>query len=210
MPGLAVLPLHLPDPPTFVLPPGEKITGEVNPIELEVICYFCNLLKPERVFEIGTFRGRTTLGIAMNMDGGKVFTLDTLIPPDNMAERDRNLMLPRDEIGAVYQLNNNYAPDIVQLFGDSRHFNFAPWHGLVDFIFIDGSHDFWSVLFDLYHAKQMVTKTGTIICHDYGPWEKGVQDAVSVFWQQYQLTGVHILETSLACFGEDIIKTCFP
>lgn len=210
MPGLAVFPLHIPAPPNFKLPPGNKVDGEVNPIELVVLCYFCSLLKPKRVFEIGTFRGRTTLGMAMNMGGGKVFTLDMLTPPDNMTDRDRNLMLPYNEIGAVYRSNNDYAPDIIQLYGDSKRFNFAPYHGQMDLIFIDGSHDFWSTLFDLYHAKQMITETGTIICHDCADWEKGVTDAVNVFWQQYDLVGIRPEGTSLACFGKGIIDTCFP
>ena len=82
MPGIAVFPLCLPDPSTFKIPPGEKVKGEINPIELAVICYLCNALEPKRIFEIGTFRGRTTLGMAMNMDGGEIFTLDMLAPPN--------------------------------------------------------------------------------------------------------------------------------
>lgn len=213
MPGISSFPLHLPTPPTYRLPPGKKIAGEVNPIELEVICHFCTLLKPRRIFEIGTFRGRTTLGMAMNMDedeDSRVFTLDLLTPFASMEARDRLLMLDREEIGAIYRTFSDYPGKIVQLFGNSKRFNFAPYHGMMDLVFVDGSHDFWSVVFDLYNAKQMVTEAGTIICHDYAPWEKGVQDAASVFCWQYNLTGVHIEGTALVGFGKNIIDICFP
>jgi len=213
MPGLAVLPLNIPPDTGFRTVTIPKVEGEINDVELKVLCYLCHLLKPKRVFEIGTFRGRTTLALAMSMDGGEegqLFTLDVLAAPAEMTERDESLMLPYDEIGAVYRGVDGYSTEIFQLFGDSKRYNFAPYHDSIDFIFIDGSHDFWSTLFDLYNAKKMITGRGTIICHDYGPWEKGVTDAVSVFWQQYQLTGVHIQQTSLVCFGKDIIDICFP
>ena len=210
MPGVRSLPLYIPLEADFKVPDTPRVTGEVNDIELRVLCYLCSELKPKHVFEIGTFRGRTTLGLAMNMNGGKIFTLDILTSPNNIEERDRELMLPREEIGMLYRLSNNYAPDIVQLYGDSKVFNFAPYYKLMDLIFIDGSHDFWSTLFDLYHAKQMITETGTIICHDCADWEKGVTDAVNVFWQQYGLVGIRPEGTSLACFGKGIIDICFP
>ena len=210
MPGVISSPLCIPPEADFRVPDTPRVTGEVSDTELRVLCYLCSELKPKHVFEIGTFRGRTTLGLAMNMGGGKIFTLDILTPPNNIGERDRSLMLPYEEIGAGYLSNNDYASYIVQLYGDSKAFDFAPYYKLMDLVFIDGSHDFWSTLFDLYNAKQMVTETGTIICHDCADWERGVTDAVNVFWQQYDLVGIRPEGTTLACFGKGIIDICSP
>jgi hypothetical protein len=57
--------------------------------------------------------------------------------------------------------------NIVQLYGDSGTFDFSPYYGNVDFMFIDGSHAYDYVKNDTLAALKMVRVGGTIIWHDY-------------------------------------------
>jgi hypothetical protein len=55
---------------------GRK-SGDVQEMDLLALCTITASHRPKRIFEIGTFRGRSTLCLALNADPeGKVFTLD--------------------------------------------------------------------------------------------------------------------------------------
>src|SRR5215831_19609127 len=57
--------------------------GTQSLFQLFIINSLCSLFRPLRLFEFGTFRGRTTLNLAANSpDGATVFTLD--LPTENI------------------------------------------------------------------------------------------------------------------------------
>jgi hypothetical protein len=59
------------------------------------------------------------------------------------------------------------AHKIVQLYGDSATFDYRPYLGTVDFLFIDGSHSYHYVLNDSWAALRLVRGRGLILWHDY-------------------------------------------
>lgn len=113
-------------------------------IDIISLCLICRLLRPKVVFEIGTLFGHTTVQLALNTpDDAKIYTLD--LPPDVVQPRLR--ITPADDaIISSYRGASEWsffnqavvASKIIRLFGDSADFDYSPYHGQVDFFFIDG------------------------------------------------------------------------
>lgn len=151
--------------------------GNVSLLELLVISRLVAALRCELVFEIGTFDGRTTLNIAANTSG-QVVTLD--LPASDIESTD----LPIDPSDAKYIekpvsgarfLTRPERTRIVQVFGDSATFDFTPWYGRTDLVFIDGAHSKEYVLNDTDRALRLLKSMGGIILwHDYDAAFDGV------------------------------------
>jgi hypothetical protein len=65
------------------------------------------------------------------------------------------------------------AGKISTLIGNSITFDFSAWKRSIDFLFIDGGHDFLTVKADTENALKMVAleKPACIMWHDYRSWE---------------------------------------
>ncbi len=127
------------------------------------------MLKPERVFEIGTSQGRTTALIAMNTPATtKIFTLD--LPPEATLPTgvsDLHLIeLARKELGIAFR-DTNWATRITQLLGDSEGFDFKLYFDSIDLATVDGSHTYKFVLCDSLNAFRMIRPGGVILWHDF-------------------------------------------
>lgn len=70
--------------------------------------------------------------------------------------------------GTVWEKN------IIQLFGDSARFDYAPYLGRMDVIFIDGSHSYEYVRNDTEVALKLAGPSALILWHDYQPFWSGV------------------------------------
>lgn len=145
--------------------------GNVAPYELEVIASLVKATKPHAVFEIGTFDGRTTLNMAANApNGATIFTLD--LPSSELGatvfslELNEDIFVKKDHPGARIAKSDGKS-NIIQLLGDSGSFDFRPYYGIIDFMFIDGSHSYNYVKSDTLAALKMVRPGGVIIWHDY-------------------------------------------
>jgi predicted O-methyltransferase YrrM len=151
--------------------------GNVSLLELLVISRLVAARQPELIFEIGTFDGRTTLNLAANTKG-QVLTLDlpaseidsTRLPID---PSDANY-IDKPASGARFK-GREEASRITQLLGDSASFDFTPWYGKVDLVFIDGAHSKEYVLNDTEKAQRLLRPGGGIILwHDYDASFDGV------------------------------------
>lgn len=152
--------------------------GNVSVLELLSINALVATRAPKHLFEIGTFDGRTTLNmIANSPDGAVIYTLD--LPKNDLGKTAFSLD-PRDEkyvdkeVSGARFLRTKWADSVVQLFGDSAKFDFTPYHGRMDAIFIDGSHHFDYVKSDTEAALKLVSPNGLIMWHDYQPDWPGV------------------------------------
>lgn len=155
--------------------------GNVTLLELLVLAQLVASRQPEAVFEIGTFDGRTTLNLAANTRG-RVFTLD--LPAAQIADTSLGLdpadtaYISKPASGERF-LGTREASRITQVFGDSATFDFSPWHGKIDFVFIDGSHSKEYVLSDTQRALRLLRPMGGIIAwHDYNSVWSGVTTAL--------------------------------
>jgi predicted O-methyltransferase YrrM len=216
MPGVLLPPatdLTLPpdDIPIVVREPLH-VAGNVSPFELIIICKFVRALRPKRLFEIGTFDGRTTLNLAANSPtDAVVYTLDlpqaaldaTHLP---LEAADRQY-IDKCTSGSRY-VNTDREKQIVQLWGDSATFDFSPYKGNIDFVFVDGSHSYEYVLHDSRSALALLRDgKGLILWHDYGtPWWHGVTRALNELFLQIGVFGRlrRIEGTALACLAAGV------
>lgn len=160
------------NPPRIVLQPlpGEGIDTPID--ELAYLALLCAALRPKVIFEFGTFRGRTALNFALNSPTDcRVFTLD--LPRD---ERDVVLSRVNPADAAIIRasetgrdcLGSDVAHKIEQLYGDSTRFDFRPFYGQVDLVFVDGGHDFEVASSDTRNALAMTRPGGLVVWHDFG------------------------------------------
>lgn len=149
--------------------------GNVDERELLAICRIARANAPSRIFEFGTFDGRTTLNLAANAAAGaRVHTLDL---PAEAAGATAAALEPDDlqyvrkaESGTRYR-GSDLESAIEQLYGDSATFDYAPYVGAMDFVFVDASHAYDYVINDSLRAIELLGALGgTILWHDYARW----------------------------------------
>jgi predicted O-methyltransferase YrrM len=144
-------------------------TGAVA--ELAVLALICKASRPERIFEIGTFRGRTALNFALNTpERCRIHTLD-LPPHEKRLARQKagsadEDIISRSDPGVDYR-GKDVAHKIEQLYGDSSDFDFSPYFDSMDIVFVDGAHHYDAALSDTTNALRMVRPGGVIIWHDF-------------------------------------------
>jgi predicted O-methyltransferase YrrM len=134
------------------------------------LCLIARLLRPKRIFEIGTLNGYTTLHFAANAPDAEIYTLD--LPPNGAIRLNTTLA---DDYFSGNSLKRSRMfegrPEetrIHPLYGDSAVFDFSPYHDSVDFFFIDGSHSFEYVRNDTLRALECCHTGSVIAWHDYG------------------------------------------
>ncbi len=158
--------------PVIMLEP-DSANGNVTEWELFCIAQLVANHKPAACFEIGTFDGRTALNMAANMaEDGHVYTLD--LPPSGLdstalkiAHGDESFI--KKEASGTRFKDSAYAHKITQLWGDSATFDYAPYAGKMDLVFVDGSHSYDYVKKDTETALKLLKPEGGIILwHDYG------------------------------------------
>jgi predicted O-methyltransferase YrrM len=197
------LPEVLPETFTQQIVEQSFATGNVSPLELCVLNELVREHAPAAVLELGTFDGRTTLNLAANTPPEtKIWTLD--LPAADvqktrfaLATGDRSYVV-KDRSGARFE-NRPESAKIVQLHGDTATFDFSPWFGKIDFVFIDASHGYDYVLNDSRIALKLLRNgKGVIVWHDYGGWP-GVTAALNHLRREPDFRDVvHIEGTTLA------------
>ena len=152
-----------------------SLFGETPPHDILALCTLVRMAAPKRVFEFGTFTGRTTLNLALNSPpDSKIFTLDLSDEERlGLGEQRWENTFPQSMIGEKYRVSE-HAHRITQLLGDSTKFDTSPYAHSMDFIFIDGCHDYEFVKSDTGKALEMLAPGGTIAWHDYVPDFSGV------------------------------------
>jgi len=162
---------------------AEAVDGNVSELELIGICRIVRAMRPQVVFEFGTFDGRTTLNLAANApEDARVHTLDLpradLSALSSRIEVAERRYVDKDVSGARF-LGTPFASRIVQHFGDSATFDYSPLHGTVDLAFVDASHAFEYVVNDSLQALRLLSPEGGIVLwHDYARWD-GVTGALN-------------------------------
>ncbi len=163
-------------------PPPERLITMKLPFRrdlfaLETCVLLCaaRLVRARRFFEFGTFLGTTTLNLALNApEDAEIFTLDLPAEEAKMVTRsddEGERIRERLSYGGVMDFTGlACAGKIKQLAGDSRTFDFSPFAGYFDLIFIDGGHSLETVSSDTANAFRMIGKgrPACIFWHDYG------------------------------------------
>lgn len=149
--------------------PGVGINTAID--ELAYLALITRSCEPRNIFEIGTYRGRTALNFALNSpEECVIWTLD--LPFD---QRELDLERTNSADAAIVEASYTGADykrkdcewKIRQLYGNSLSFDFSPYVGTMDIVFVDGAHDYEVVRSDTSNAVRMVRPGGFIIWHDF-------------------------------------------
>jgi predicted O-methyltransferase YrrM len=165
----------------FELPYGERM----------VMSAIVNALQPRSVFEFGTYTGSTTQLIADACpDQCVVHTLD--LPAKDLA----GTSVADADIGSRFKGRSEYAGRIVQHRSRSLAFDYAPFEGRIDLVYVDGSHKFEDVLHDSRMGARMLSPTGVMIWDDYAVGSIPVAAALNVLTGEMNIA--RIFSTRLA------------
>jgi predicted O-methyltransferase YrrM len=143
--------------------------GSMTITEISSLCHLVAARRPRKVLEIGSFRGLTTLNIAMNTPDAEIHTLD--LPPDfdptqtQFENHDANIIRAR---GFYHYDGREEASRIHQHYGDTATFDYEEIGGGVDFCLIDAAHSYAYVRNDTAKALALMTADGLLLWHDYG------------------------------------------
>jgi len=149
----------------------------IHPVEVAILSQLVSYLKPQKLFEIGTYSGFTTYHFSINApEKACIYTLD--LPKHfkvqhkedlkNYSYDDLNVIeLSKSNVDRRVYRNTPAEQKIKDLFGDSREFDFAPYYGKIDLVYIDGNHSYDYVKSDTEQALKMVRENGVIVWHDY-------------------------------------------
>jgi predicted O-methyltransferase YrrM len=130
-------------------------------------------LEVRSVFEIGTYIGLTAWTLARNLPDAIITTLEI---PSAATPR---LALEKDDLHRASgdRLVYKSAPEaarIEQHWGDSAEFDFSPWYGRVDLVYVDGAHSEAYVKSDTDNALKMLSQDGALVWDDYWRLSPGV------------------------------------
>jgi hypothetical protein len=162
-----------------LLPPRAWLdAGNQSPDGLTFLVSLAKHLSAKSVFEIGTYNGVTAWSIARNVSGVMVDTLD--LPPTDVpslpiedGDHHHRKGFPTRE----YPLPSD-AGKVRQHWGDSSSFDFSPWAGKCDLVYVDGAHSAPYVRADSTNALQMVARSGAIVWDDYWRQIHGVREVM--------------------------------
>lgn len=144
-------------------------------LETAVLVALLKALGAQRVLEIGTLYGLQTLNLAANLpEGGHVWTLD--LDDDDLAraqldERDRAIsQLPRRAGATPAFAAEPWRGRVTALRGDSTVYDFAPLHGTMNLVYVDGGHDARTVASDSRQGFALLdpARPGAVVWHDDG------------------------------------------
>lgn len=177
--------------------------GNVTFLELCVLNELVRKAQPATIFELGTFDGRTTLNLAANTSAdARLWTID--LPATDVEKTGlalaggEQLFVQKEKSGTRFEQRPE-GSKITQLHGDTATFDFSPWFGKIDFVFIDASHAYEYVLNDSRIAFKLLRDgKGTIVWHDYDEWI-GVTGALNELRHTAPFAGIQRVEgTTLA------------
>jgi predicted O-methyltransferase YrrM len=183
--------------------------GIKNPVdELAYLALITRVSSPRKIFEIGTYRGRTALNFANNSPADCiVYTLDLPAEVRTEFQTRTNIddaALIRSSAPGVDYHGKPAAGKIQQLFGDSTRFDFSAYFGQVDIVFVDGAHHYEAARSDTENALKMVKPGGWILWHDfanYGDYNDVTRAVLDL------LPGsdvVQIADSELACYRKPV------
>jgi len=139
--------------------------------DLVGMCMLCQILKPKVVLEIGTFYGSGALHWAANAPDAQIYTLDLAdesTPSLGLTTMDKRYVSEHASRKKMQFDGRPEADRITCLYGDSATFDFTPYKGKVDLLFIDGAHSYDYVKSDTLRTVECC-KPGTVVAwHDYG------------------------------------------
>jgi predicted O-methyltransferase YrrM len=181
----------------------QDCSGSMTLTEISSLCHLVAARKPHKVLEIGSFRGLTTLNIALNAPAAEIHTLDLPLDfdPDltRFEHHDANIISSR---GFYHYDRRDEVSNICQHYGDTASFDYEQIGPEVDLCLIDAAHSYEYVRNDTTKVLPLMADDSLLLWHDYGrnDFLANPKDAwgVTRFLHEIAEAGVGILQgTSL-------------
>jgi predicted O-methyltransferase YrrM len=132
----------------------------------------CTLVRPRRIFEIGTSNGYSSLFLAANSGPDvQIWTMD--LPTSDLSTQESITYFDRYIIEACHKaeplfVSHPLGQTIRRVYGDSAKFDFSPYRSSIDFFFVDGAHTYDYVRLDTISALRCCRAGSVIAWHDCG------------------------------------------
>jgi predicted O-methyltransferase YrrM len=169
-------------------------TGHANHAEMLYVIATAQFRQARRIFEFGTFLGRTTFHLAATHPDVRVWTID--LP------RDENPWPYADHVG-TYFTGTPEAARITRVPVDSRRFDTTPFAATADFVWVDADHSYDGVKNDTAKAFELLAPGGVIMWHDFGHESPGLVDFFAEFTARQPLFQVRRTSVLLHVDGVD-------
>jgi hypothetical protein len=152
------------------------LPDQLTPMLLEtaVLLALAKLVRPRTYFEFGTLLGVETLNMAANLPPEtRIYTLDLDEESARTLEQDEHdkplTKIHMESQARLAFLGTAYEQRVTRLFGDSKRFDFSPFAGKIDMIYVDGGHDLPTLASDTDNALGMLTSShaACIAWHDF-------------------------------------------
>lgn len=190
--------------PIAIIEPVDK-PGGLTLEEIAIVSGICKKLGRCRIFELGAYRGRTTVNIAHNCVMGEITTFDLPLVSFNENSLEYKLLskdkgvAEHGERGFFFNKYHEYENRTTHIYGDSATFDFSSYFNSYDLVFIDASHRYENVLIDSETALKLLKNgKGIVLWHDYSNDNIGVVRAIHEFKEKHSLPIYHIKRTKLA------------
>src|SRR3954452_2116053 len=121
----------------------QSYDGNTTLLEQVIIIGLAKSVDAREVVELGTFDGRTSANLAANLPtDAEVLTIDLPAAAANAAKfkiskHDMTMVL-KERSGTRLAASTR----VTQLLGDTATFDFSPWSGTCDLVFIDAGHEY--------------------------------------------------------------------
>lgn len=181
------------------------VEGYVEDHQGMLIAALARGLDARTFLEIGTNRGRTSWTVARNNPDLHVYTLDVPLSASSgdveleLGSDDHHFFRPGEACGEAFR-DTPEAQRITQLWGDSATFDFSPYAGAVDLVYVDGGHSYDYVKSDTENALALLSPGGTIVWDDYGS-HPGVYQYVTELAATLDRPVYHVFGTRMAIYS---------
>jgi hypothetical protein len=161
----------------------EQVNGNTTLLEQLLVLSIAKRRQCKRIFEFGTFDGKTSANLSMNLPDAQIYTIDL------SAGQLGKVALPVGKCDLPFILKARTgdklgsSAKVIQLYGDTARFDFSSWYGTCDLVFVDACHEYEYVLNDSEIALKLLAPGGIVLWHDYGNW-LGVTNALNDLYRR--------------------------
>ncbi|MGP8200067.1 MAG: O-methyltransferase [Limisphaerales bacterium] len=154
-----------------------KSYASISMIETASLILLMKKAGAGNVFEFGTFKGISVTQFALNLPADSLIC--TLDLPDEMSNTKFAITDPGDlgiaiETGKGSLVPPELRPRVTFIQQDSAALDISPYAGRMDFVFVDGAHNYDYIKNDSEKAWQMLRNGGIIAWHDCRPQDPDV------------------------------------
>ena len=140
--------------------PYAYLSGATMPIDIALLKAVARRQGVKSYFEIGTWRGESVANVASVVP--HCVTL-------NLSREDVIALTGDERYAEAHASFSKNLPNVTHLQGNSQTFDFSPFRGQFDMVFIDGDHHYEAVLKDTRNAFDLLRdEQSVIVWHDYG------------------------------------------